>query len=383
MFGLKTFPTYRQLGAMDCGPSCLKIISKHYGRNFTVTYLREKCFITKIGVTLLGISDAAESIGLRTTGVKINFEGLVDSKPFPCIIHWKDNHFIVLYNIRRGRVYISDPAMGLVSYTKQEFLEGWANGTDTGFALFVEPGTEFFEREADGIEEKNIPPGKFLWDYLRGYIPHFVQLFFGMLVGSIILLFMPFLTQAIVDKGINSLDIGFINLILIGQLVLFLGGTFVEIIRNWILLHIGTRINVSLISDFLKKILSLKIQFFDSHLIGDILRRIEDHKRVENLLTVASLSTIFAIINIILFCGVLIVFDPLIFLVFAAGSIGSIIWVTLFLKKRKKLDFKYFEYYSKNYNRLIELVKGVEEIKLSNSSKQKRWEWEENQAKIF
>lgn len=379
----KSFPNVRQLGAMDCGPTCIKMIAKFYGRDFSVSFLREKCFITKLGVNLLGISEAAETIGLRSTGVKINFEGLLESKPFPCILHWKNNHFVVLYKMTNNKVYISDPAMGLMTYTKQEFLEGWSHGSDTGFALFIETSTDFFENEFDGVEEKHISATKFLLDYMRGYTPYFIQIFLGMLIGSVIMLFTPFLTQSIVDKGINGLDINFINLVLIGQVVLFLGGAFVEVIRSWILLHIGSRINVSLISDFLKKLLSLKVQFFESHLIGDILRRIEDHKRIERLLTVTSLSTVFSIINLILFGIVLAIYDTKIFSVFFIGSTLSILWVTLFLKQKKKLDFKYFETYSKNYNKLIEIIKGVEEIKLSNSNKQKRWEWEENQARIF
>ena len=379
----KSFPNVRQLGAMDCGPTCIKMIAKYYGRDFSVSFLRDKCFITKLGVNLLGISEAAETIGLRSTGVKINFEGLLESKPFPCILHWKNNHFVVLYKMTKNKVFISDPAMGLMTYTKQEFLEGWSHGSDTGFALFIETSTDFFENEFDGVEEKHISATKFLLDYMRGYTPYFIQIFLGMLIGSVIMLFTPFLTQSIVDKGINGLDINFINLVLIGQVILFLGGAFVEVIRSWILLHIGSRINVSLISDFLKKLLSLKVQFFESHLIGDILRRIEDHKRIERLLTVTSLSTVFSIINLILFGIVLAMYDTKIFAVFFIGSTLSILWVTLFLKQKKKLDFKYFETYSKNYNKLIEIIKGVEEIKLSNSNKQKRWEWEENQARIF
>jgi len=379
----KSFPNVRQLGAMDCGPTCIKMIAKYYGRDFSVSFLREKCFITKIGVTLLGISEAAETIGLRTTGVKINFDGLVESKPFPCIIHWKDNHFVVLYKIKRNTVYISDPAMGLVTYSKKEFLEAWAHGGDTGLALFIETSNDFFENEFDNIEEKHISGTRFLLDYMRSYSRYFVQIFVGMLIGSVIMLFTPFLTQSIVDKGINGLDINFINLVLIGQVILFIGGAFVEIIRSWILLHIGSRINVSLISDFLKKLLSLPVQFFETHLIGDILRRVEDHKRIEKLLTVTSLSTLFSVINLILFSIILLTFDVQVFAIFFVGSTLSILWVTLFLKQRRKLDFKYFETYSKNYNKLIELIKGVEEIKLSNSNKQKRWEWEENQARIF
>jgi ATP-binding cassette subfamily B protein len=379
----KSFPNVRQLGAMDCGPTCIKMIAKHYGRDFSVSFLREKCFITKLGVNLLGISEAAETIGLRSTGVKINFDGLLENKPFPCIIHWKNNHFVVLYKMSKNKVYISDPAMGLMTYSKQEFLDAWGHGSDTGFALFFEPSSDFYEAEIDSVEEKHISSTKFLLDYMRGYSSHFVQIFLGMMIGSVIMLFTPFLTQSIVDKGINGLDINFINLVLIGQVILFLGGAFVEVIRSWILLHIGSRINVSLISDFLKKLLSLKVQFFESHLIGDILRRVEDHKRIERLLTVTSLSTVFSVINLLLFGVILVIYDVKIFSVFFIGSTLSILWVTLFLKQKKKLDFKYFETYSKNYNKLIEIIKGVEEIKLSNSNKQKRWEWEENQAKIF
>jgi ATP-binding cassette, subfamily B, bacterial len=379
----KSFPNVRQLGAMDCGPTCIKMIAKYYGRDFSVSFLREKCFITKLGVNLLGISEAAEIIGLRSTGVKINFDGLLESKPFPCILHWRNNHFVVLYKMTKSKVYISDPGAGLMVYNRQDFLDNWAHGSDTGFALFIETSTDFYENEFDTVEEKHISSTKFLLDYMRSYTPYFIQIFLGMLIGSVIMLFTPFLTQSIVDKGINGLDINFINLVLIGQVILFLGGAFVEVIRSWILLHIGSRINVSLVSDFLKKLLSLKIHFFETHLIGDILRRVEDHKRIERLLTVTSLSTVFSIINLILFGIILVIYDPKIFFVFFIGSSLSIIWVTLFLKQKKKLDFKYFETYSKNYNKLIEIIKGVEEIKLSNSNKQKRWEWEENQARIF
>lgn len=370
---------------MDCGPTCLRMIAKHYGKVYTLQTLRERSFITREGVSLLGISDAAESIGFRTLAAKIPFDKLRDEAPTPFIAHWRQQHFVVVYDFKKDNVYCADPAHGLVKYTKKEFLDGWlstnTNGEETGVVLLMEPSPDFYETE----DEKNLKREgfKFLFNYLRPYKKFIVQLLLGMLVGSMLQLIFPFLTQSIVDVGINTRDISFVNLVLIAQLMLFVGRTSVEFIRGWILLHLGTRINISIISDFLIKLMKLPIAFFDTKMIGDLLQRIGDHRRIENFLTSSTLNILFSFVNLIIFGIVLAYYDLLIFGIFIVGSVLYVAWVLIFMKKRRELDFKLFDQMSRNQSNLIQLINGMQEIKLHNCEKQKRWEWERIQASLF
>ncbi|MFA0962289.1 peptidase domain-containing ABC transporter [Roseivirga sp. BDSF3-8] len=381
----KKFPFYRQLDTMDCGPTCLRMIAKHYGKVYTLQTLREKSFITREGVSLLGISDAAESIGFRTLAAKIPFDKLRDEAPTPFIAHWRQQHFVVVYDFKKDNVYCADPAHGLVKYTRKEFLDGWlnskTNGEETGVVLLMEPSPDFYDTE----DEKNLKREgfKFLFRYLRPYKKFIIQLLLGMLVGSLLQLIFPFLTQSIVDVGINTRDISFVNLVLIAQLMLFVGRTSVEFIRGWILLHLGTRINISIISDFLIKLMKLPIAFFDTKMIGDLLQRIGDHKRIENFLTSSTLNILFSFVNLIIFGAVLAYYDLTIFAIFLIGSALYVAWVLIFMKKRRELDFKLFDQMSRNQSNLIQLINGMQEIKLHNCEKQKRWEWERIQASLF
>lgn len=377
------FPYYRQLDAMDCGPSCLRMIAKHYGKSYSLQTLREKCYYTRLGVSLLGISDAAEAIGFRTLGFKLNFEKLKNDSPVPFIVYWKQRHFVVVYGFRKNKVLVADPAHGLIKMNEAEFLDGWIssteNGKGVGIGLALEPAPEFYSSD----EKINKTKLSFFFNYLRPYKRFIVQLILGMMLGSLLQLVFPFLTQSVVDFGIQNQNLNFVVLIMIAQFVLFLSSMAVGFIRGWILLHLGSRVNISLLSDFLIKLMKLPISFFDTKMIGDLLQRIDDHKRIENLLTSSSLEILFSLVNLIVFGIVLIVYDIEIFIVFIIGSILYIMWVLLFLKRRKDLDYRKFDQLAKGHGNLIQLITGMPEIKLHNSETQKRWEWERIQAKLF
>lgn len=367
---------------MDCGPTCLRIIAKHYKKNFSLQYLRSISYIDRQGVSFRGISQAAETIGMRTNSFRLTYDDLLNIK-MPCIAHWNQNHFVVIYKITKSKVWISDPALGLVTYTAEEFKKHWISTIkgkyEQGVIMEIEPTPSFYHT----AESKQKSGFSFLFNYLRQYKGLIVQLMLGMLAGSMIQLIFPFLTQSIVDFGINNQDFSFIFLILVAQLVLFAGQTTVEIIRSWILLHIGTRVNISLISDFLMKLLRLPLKFFDTRMIGDILQRVHDHDRIEQFLTSSSLSALFSVFNILVFGFVLFIYNKLIFLVFFVAAILYILWVMIFLRRRAKIDHKRFEELSNNRNHLIQLIEGVQDIKLTNSESQMRWEWEHIQASLF
>lgn len=381
---MSKFPFYQQLDAMDCGPACLRMIAAHYGKFFPIQLLRERSYITREGVSLLGVSDAAESIGIRTKGVRISFAQLKKEALLPCIIHWKQKHFIVVYRIRKGHIWVADPAIGKLKLSLDEFMAGWVSttdeGTDQGLCLLLEPSPEFYEQDDERSDKQSF---RFLFSYLRTHRKFIVQLLLGLLFGSLLQLIFPFLTQQVVDFGINNQDIGFIYLILAAQLVLFISRMSVDFIRGWILLHLGTRVNISLISDFLIKLMKLPIGFFDSKLIGDLLQRIGDHRRIELFLTSATLNILFSFTNLIIFGIVLAIYNLTIFWIYLAGSIIYIFWVYLFMKKRRELDYRKFKQLADNQSNLIQLFTGMQEIKLNNIEKQKRWEWETIQANLF
>jgi ATP-binding cassette, subfamily B, bacterial len=379
---LKKFPVYKQLDAMDCGPTCLRMIARYHGRNYSLPELRDKCFIGREGVSLLGISDGAESIGFRTLAAKLPYDKLAEEVSFPCIAHWNQSHFIVVYGIRRNKVTVADPAKGIIKYTREEFLRGWkSNGKEEGITLLLEPTPDFYKKTGDDNADKT--GFKFLFSYLFAYKRFIAQLFIGLLAGSALQLIFPFLTQSLVDYGINNRDIGFVYTVLIAQMMIFISRTSVEMIRSWILLHIGTRINISIISDFLIKLMKLPISFFNTKMIGDILQRIGDHQRISAFLTNNSLNILFSFLNFIVFGVVLLVYSLKIFSIFLAGSFLYVVWVLVFMKKRRDIDNKRFAELSNNQSNLIQLIVGMPDIKLNNCEKQKRWEWERIQAMLF
>lgn len=381
---MKKFPTYQQTEAKDCGPTCIKIVAKHYGKTINTQQLRQLSETTREGSSLLGLSEAAESIGFRSLGIKLSLESLKKA-PLPCIIHWNNEHYVVLYKFKKEKIYISDPAHGLITYTKKEFLNRWIgknadSNTEEGIALLLEPTPHFYDSEFDDKKEFGF---KFISKYLFKYKRFVLQLIIGLLAGSLLQLVVPFLTQSVVDVGIKNQDINFVYLILFAQLALFVGRATLEIIRSWILLHLSTRINISLLSDFFIKLMKLPISYFDVRMTGDLLQRINDHKRIERILTTSSLTILFSFFNLIIFSFILSYYSLQIFGVFAIGSLLYIVWVLFFFKKRKELDYKRFSQVSDEQSKVIELINGMQEIKLHNAERRMRWNWEYVQARLF
>ncbi|MDX2304586.1 MAG: peptidase domain-containing ABC transporter [Microscillaceae bacterium] len=376
------FPFHRQLDQMDCGPTCLKMVAQYHGRRFSLQSLREKSYITRQGVSLLGISEAAEAIGLRTLAVKVPLLKLEKDAEFPIIVYWNQNHFVVVWRIKGNKIYVADPAEGLLVYQKEDFLESWSGGEDKfGIALLIQPTPDFYTDEADS--ESTAKGWSYLWGYLREQKVFIGQLVLSLLFGSLFSLLAPFLTQAVVDIGIQTQDVSLIALILIGQAFLLLSRAGVEFIRRWILLHLSTRLNISLISDFLIKLMRLPMGFFDSKKTGDLLQRIGDHQRIQAFLSTSTLSVLFSFFNLIVFGIVLILYSWQIWLIFMLGSMLYVAWILFFLRQRRTLDYKRFQQLAGNQSTLIQIISGMQEIKLHNSEQPRRWEWERIQAKIF
>ncbi|WP_300977370.1 peptidase domain-containing ABC transporter [Flavobacterium sp.] len=383
---MSKFPYFIQLDSKDCGPTCLKIIAKHYSKTLNIQTLRDLSETNRGGSNLFFLSEAAEKIGFRTLGVKLSMQKFQEA-PLPCILHWNKYHYVVLYKIKKEIYYISDPSIGLIEYNQAEFLKFWIGNnadatTEEGIALLLEPTPKFYLSEFDKEDKKGFGFG-LLFQYIFPYKSFIIQLIFGLLAGSILELIFPFLTQSIVDVGIQNQNIHFIYLILFAQLFLFVGKTALELIRSWILLHLSTRINISLISDFFIKLMNLPISFFDVRMTGDIMQRINDHHRIERILTTSSLSVLFSLLNMFIMGGVLAYYNLKIFAVFFTGSFLYFLWVILFLKRREKLDYKRFAEVSQEQSKVIELINGMQEIKLHNAEKQKRWGWEYVQARLF
>jgi ATP-binding cassette, subfamily B, bacterial len=367
---------------MDCGPTCLRMVLKYYGRAVAIQKIRTLCYVNRGGVNLLALSEAAEKLGMRTTGVKLNIEQLNEAE-LPCILHWRKNHFVVLYQIKKGKYYLADPAAGLFSLDEATFKKHFYSHKETseGILLLLSPSPLFYEQEDD--KEANKISWLTILRYFYAYKQLFIQLAFGMGIGTLLSLVTPFLTQSIVDIGINTRNINFVYLILIAQVMLFIGSTSVGFIRSWILLHISTRINISILTDFLIKLMKLPVSFFESKTTGDIMQRMNDQARIESFLTGTTLNTLFSIINLVVFTFVLIYYNAVIFAVSFSFTLLYAGWITLFLKRRRALNYKQFDNSSSNQSNIVELVNGMQEIKLNNCEKQKRWGWEHIQARLF
>ena len=392
----KSFPFYAQFDSVDCGPTCLRMIAKYYGRSFPLQYLREKCFITRLGVSMLGISDAAEYIGFRTMSVKCNFAQLVKDAPIPCILHWNQKHFVVCYEIKKRKLFsksasyiikIADPAGDKYTMTEAEFLKCWIStkqrGEEVGSALLLIPTPSFYNGNDDLDENKKKRNLSYYLGYLKPHKSQFLQLIAGMIITSAVALISPFLTQAVVDYGIGNNDLNFITLILVAELVITVTMMCVGFLENWISLYINAHINISLISDFLIKLMKLPLRFFDTKNIGDILQRIGDHGRIESFLTGTSMTSLFSLINFIIFAFVMAYFDLKILLIFFVGNTFYVAWILSFMRYRRKLDFKGFSQAAAEQSNLYGLIIGMQDIKLNNCEKQQRWKWERIQIKLF
>ena len=407
----KKFPFYQQLDQMDCGPTCLRMVAAYYGRNYSTAQLRELCEIGKDGVNLLGIAQAAEQVGFKALGVKVSVEKLLEEAPLPCIAHWGQNHFVVVapnpqrgsYLFRknspsgsrdgtpRGAFLIADPAAGLHTYTRQEFESRWAttvgeNGQREGVALLLSPPPPNGGVKNDETEQTP-PLGAgglgLLFSQVLCYRSLLFQLGLGLLAGSLLQLMLPFLTKSVVDVGIQTRNLQFVYLVLGAQLALMVGRMSVEFIRSWILLHISTRVNLSILSDFLAKLLRMPIAYFEAKTTGDIMQRIGDHRRIEQFLTGTSLNVLFSLFNLVVFSFVLAYYSLPVFGVFVAGSVLYGVWIVLFLKRRRALDHKQFALGAQSQNNLMQLIASVPELKLNNAELKKRWEWENLQVRDF
>lgn len=386
---MKSFPHFLQLDTMDCGPTCLRMIAKYYGKTYSLQTLRTRSFITREGVSMLGISDAAESIGFRTSGVRISFKQLVEDVPLPCVLHWNQSHFVVCYDIRTKkdgyRISIADPASQLVIYQEGEFKKCWLStkmeGEEKGLALVLDPTPDFYDAEDERrVGERSLT---FFLKYLVPYKKQLLQLILGMLVISVLQLIVPFLTQSLVDVGIHGGNLSFITLILIAQLVVSVSQLSVGFIRSWIILHMNARINIALISDFLIKLMKLPLHYFDTKMIGDLMQRIGDHGRIESFLTGSSISTLFSFVNFFIFSFVLAYYNLGILAIFLVGNVLYVCWILFFMKYRRELDIRRFAQASGEQSNLIQLITAMQEIKLNNCEKQKRWQWERIQVKLF
>jgi ATP-binding cassette, subfamily B, bacterial len=386
----RSFPLYKQLDAMDCGPTCLRMVAKYYGRTVPLEYLRIKTAYGKEGSSLLGLADAAESIGLKTVGAKLSFDQLINEAPLPAILHWGQYHFVVLTpSSTSKKLRIADPAKGVINYSKEEFLQNWISTHEQtegkGIALLLERTPQFKELDFTGNEfqQKKAMGWGSLSSYISQHSSYFFQIALGLVIGSILQLIFPYLTQSIVDTGINTRNINFIQIVLSAQFMLLFSQTAVEFIRSRILLHISTRINISLLSGFWAKLLRLPVHFFETKHPGDIIQRIGDHQRIESFLTGTALTTLFSVINLILFSFVLLSYNVTIFAIFASGSILYLLWIRFFLRYRRQLDNKRFTIASSENNATMQLVYGMQEIKLNNAENTFRWAWEGLQAGLF
>lgn len=400
---MKKFPYYTQLDTMDCGPACLRMVASYYGKNYSLQNLRDKCHITREGVSLLGISDAAESIGFRTMGVKITWDQLKTEANLPCIVHWNQNHFAVVYKISKKKgqykVYISDPAAGLLVYSEEQFLKSWLqtyenlheddqngagpgshNMAKKGILLLLEPTPGFYADKGDEDKKRSF---SYLLKYLLPYKHYLIQLALAMLVGSLLSLILPFLTQSVVDTGISTGNLNFIVVILVAQLLLAIGRMANDLISSWLSLHMTVRVSISLISDFLSKLMRLPIAFFDSKMVGDVMQRIGDHNRIQTFLTGSLISMVMAVLTFLIYGVVMAGYDLTVLGVFLIGSSLYVGWILMFMRRRRKLDYMRFQEAAANQSNVVQLINGMQDIKLNNCEKQKRWEWERIQAKLY
>lgn len=387
----RSFPNDRQLDIMDCGPSCLKMIAKHYGKFYSIQYLRDKCGITKEGISFLDLSYAGETIGLRTLSIKCTIEDLLTKIPLPAIIHWDNSHFIIVYKtivkkkgkITDGYLYISDPAKGHIKYSSHDFAEKWIKKNEKlGVIMAIEPQAEFFERQGNEKSDHR----KTFQNFLAYFIPYkksFLNLFIIMLLVTVLQGLLPFISKAVIDVGIQTHDIDFINIVLIANVAIIVSVLLSNLVRDWILLHVTSRVNIALISDYLIKLMSLPITFFENKMTGDILQRAQDHERIRSFIMNNSLNMIFSTLTFAVFGVIMFFYNPTIFFIFLTGSIIYVIWVFAFLNIRKKLDWEYFDLVSKNQSYWVETISSIQDIKINNYEKQKRWKWEDIQARIY
>ncbi|MCB9081681.1 MAG: peptidase domain-containing ABC transporter [Lewinellaceae bacterium] len=382
----RRFPFYEQLDASDCGPTCLRMVCRYFGRDISINYIRKITFLQRQGTSLLGLSQAAESLGMKTMGVKITQELLRTQTPLPAILFWNQNHYVILYKVKRKSYLLGDPGRGLITVSEAELRKSWlVNEQGEGIALLLDPTERFFNPDnSDSLDQENKERRIWeLWPYVRKFRRYFGLLITGMLLGSLLQLLPPFLTQAMIDQGVQNQDLSFVNLILLSLLLIFIASTFIDALRNWLLLHISSRLNITILSEFIYKLLKLPLHFFDTRMKGDIIQRLNDHTRIQQFLTSNTLTTLFSLFNVVVFSIALALYSKLIFLVFLSGSILSILWILYFFRARRIIDNTHFRLSAKSQNIIYELVDGIHELKLTNSEIPYKWKWENIQSKVF
>ena len=385
---IKKFPFIFQHDAMDCGPACVAMISKFYGKNYPLQYLRDMSFLTREGVSLSGLSQACENIGFESMAITTKIEEITEEKenPLPCILFWNNAHFVVLYDTYKNiftkkRFYkIADPASGLINIPEDKFIDSWANSNNQGVAFLVNPTDKFYSLTPPKESQYNF---KLLSKYIFPHKREFFRLFFGLGIGSLLTLVFPFLTQYLIDKGVAQKNISIVFILLIAQLSLFIGSTVIEIVRNWLVIYIGARINIHIITDFFKKVLRLPLKFFDTKFTGDFYQRIQDHSRIENFLTSQSITTLFSLINFSVFFIVLLRYDVKILSIYITLTILSVLWANIFLKKREKLDYFRFKSSALNQQAVNEMIFGIQDIKLNNFEDYNIDNWQRVQKDVF
>lgn len=386
---LTKFPSERQMDMMDCGPSSLKIIAKFYGKYYSLQHLRDLCGITREGVSMAGIGYAAEKIGLRSLAAKCSVDDILYKIPLPAIIHWDNSHFVVVYKTTskrdNSRFYISDPAKGLVDYTIEEFRKRWLINNETeekGFVLLLEPVSDFRQRETDDKIERKKTFENFL-AYFKPYRKNFINLFIVMLLVTVMQAALPFISKAVIDVGIQTQDLDFINIVLIANIAIIVSITLSNAVRDWILQHVTARVNIALISDYLIKLMKLPVTFFENKMTGDILQRANDHERIRSFIMNNSINLIFSCITFLVFAIILLIYNDSIFYIFLGGSILYVLWVLAFFSIRKKLDWEFFELTAKNQSYWVETIGSIQDIKINNYERAKRWKWENIQARLY
>ena len=378
----RRFPIEYQMDSQDCGPACLKMVAKYFGRYYSLQYLRDRCGLTKEGVSLLDLGTGAESIGLHSLAIKCGVDDLVEKVPFPAIIFWHGNHFVVVYKADKRHVWVSDPTKGHVRYNVREFADGWyEKDGGMGVLLAVEPTADFNTSREEREQQKN----SFV-SIMRYFVPYrnnFALVFMIMLFVTLLQGILPFISKAVIDVGISTSDVNFINMVLVGNICILVSIMIFNVLRDWILMHITARVNIALISDYLIKLMKLPVTFFENKLIGDILQRAQDHERIRSFIMNNSLALVFSSLTFVVFSIILLVYNYVIFFIFLSGSVLYVAWVLLFLKIRKKLDWQYFELISRNQSYWVETVSAIQDIKIYNYERSRRWKWEEIQAGLY
>lgn len=379
---MKRFHIEYQMDSQDCGPASLKMVAKHFGKYYSLQYLRDRCGLTKEGVTLLDLGTGAESIGLHSLAIKCGVEDVVNQVPFPAIVLWRENHFVVVYHADKRHVWVSDPMKGHVRYTHDEFVRGWyLKGEDRGVLLALEPTADFRQTAEERRQQRNSMAG--ILKYFVPYKKNFTLMFVIMMMVTLLQGVLPFISKAVIDVGIATSDVNFINMVLFGNVCILVSVMVFNVLRDWILMHITARVNIALISDYLIKLMKLPVTFFENKLLGDILQRAQDHERIRAFIMNNSLSLVFSIFTFVVFTVILLVYNPVIFAIFLGGSVLYVGWVLMFLKIRKKLDWQYFELISRNQSYWVETVSAIQDIKIYNYERARRWKWEGIQASLY